>query len=139
VVVQWTIIDSRETARGFADDLAAQPILPEAGTSLSAGLTFAETLFAVSGAAGPGRVIDISGEAPNNDGSPVEPVRRRLAASGITINGLAIVSGPDTADYYQRSVIGGPGSFVIPVADGRDFSLAIRRKLVLEIASCRDP
>ena len=42
---------------------------------------------------------------------------------------------PDLDLYYKDCVIGGEGAFII-VADGfEDFARAIRRKLVLEIAS----
>ena len=90
VAVPWTIVGSVEDANAFANALSAQPILPEAGTSISASLVFAERLFPVSGARGLRRAIDISGDGPNNDGPPVAPVRSRIVAKGITINGLPI-------------------------------------------------
>ncbi|MCB1490016.1 MAG: DUF1194 domain-containing protein, partial [Bauldia sp.] len=83
-------------------------------------------------------------DGPNNIGLPVVLVRDRLVADGITINGLPImlksVGGigpfniPDLDIYYEDCVIGGPGAFVIPVEDTSRFPMAIRRKLVLEIA-----
>jgi hypothetical protein len=36
--------------------------------------------------------------------------------------------------YYERCVIGGPDSFVIGIEDIAQFDVAIRRKLVREIA-----
>ena len=36
--------------------------------------------------------------------------------------------------YYMNCVIGGPGAFVIPVLKWSDFPMAVRRKLVLELA-----
>ena len=39
--------------------------------------------------------------------------------------------------YYEACVAGGPGAFVIPVTDWDDFAEAVRRKLVLEIASAK--
>jgi hypothetical protein len=41
---------------------------------------------------------------------------------------------PDLDLYYTDCVIGGPGSFVIPVDDPGQFVVAIRQKLVLDIA-----
>ena len=41
---------------------------------------------------------------------------------------------PDLDLYYTDCVIGGPGSFVIPVDDPSQFVIAIRQKLVLDIA-----
>jgi uncharacterized protein DUF1194 len=36
-------------------------------------------------------------------------------------------------------VIGGPGAFIVSVTDQSQFEMAIRRKLVLEIASNQSP
>ena len=36
--------------------------------------------------------------------------------------------------YYEDCVIGGPGSFLVTVRDPANFTEAIRRKLILEIA-----
>jgi hypothetical protein len=38
-------------------------------------------------------------------------------------------------DYYRACVIGGRGAFLIPVRAASEFEVAIRRKLILEIAS----
>ena len=35
--------------------------------------------------------------------------------------------------YYEACVIGGPGAFVIPVTDWKEFPMAVRRKIVLEL------
>jgi hypothetical protein len=136
VAVPWTVIDDQVGAEAFADKLAAQPILPEAGTSISASLAFAERLFPVSGAHGLRRAIDISGDGANNDGPAVASVRGRLIAKRITINGLPIERGgrAGITDYYEQCVIGGPGAFTITVEDQSQFAEAIRRKLTLEIA-----
>ena len=88
------------------------------------------------------QVIAISGDGPNNRGVPVEPVRLGIVNAGITINGLPLVikapfgpySIPNLDVYYEDCVIGGPGAFIIPVHDMSQLALAIRRKLLLEIA-----
>jgi hypothetical protein len=36
--------------------------------------------------------------------------------------------------YYEDCVIGGPGSFVIPIKERAKFKEAIRTKLILEVA-----
>ena len=138
VAVPWTIIGNGAEAEAFADALAAQPILPEAGTSISASLMFAERIFAVSGTRGQRRAIDISGDGANNDGPPLRPVRQRIIAAGISINGLPIGPGDDgrddPTDFYEHCVVGGPGAFVVTVGTRFQFVDAIRRKLVQEIA-----
>lgn len=144
VVVPWTIVSGGDDADSFAARVAEAPLVRERGTSISQGLEFSASLFTASGANGVRRAIDISGDGPNNMGQPVVPVRDRIVADGITINGLPIMlktsyafgpySIPNLDDYYEDCVIGGPGAFMITVDDPARFAIAIRRKLVLEIA-----
>lgn len=143
VIVPWTIVASREDAERVADQLSANPPNSARRTSISGALSFAGDLFAESGMRGMRRVIDISGDGPNNQGSTIGPVRDTLVNQGITINGLPLMtngglaSAYDVADldlYYASCVIGGPGAFMIPVNDWPQFPEAIRRKLVLELA-----
>ena len=42
---------------------------------------------------------------------------------------------PDIDRYYEDCVIGGNGAFTMPVHDRHEFTAAIRRKLINEIAS----
>ncbi len=145
IVVPWTIIGGHADALAFSDRLAAAPITREFGTSISGGLTYAAGLFDNSGARGDRRTIDVSGDGPNNMGQPVVPVREAVVARGITINGLPILlkqgggyggfNIPNLDIYYEDCVIGGPGAFMITVADLKGFAEAVRRKLVLEIAA----
>ena len=59
--------------------------------------------------------------------------RVRATAGGI-VNGLAIrTADADLAQYSRAEVAGGSGSFVMDVADYRDFPAAIRLKLLREI------
>ena len=116
-------------------------------TSISAALQFSGRLFDSSGAKGIRRVIDVSGDGPNNAGAPVVPVRDELVAKGIVINGLPIMLKLaqgffDLADldlYYADCVIGGTGSFMIPIKQRSEFQTATRRKLLLEIAGYEPP
>ena len=89
------------------------------------------------------RVIDISGDGPNNNGEAVTIARDAALAKGVTINGLPImVKEPSysTMDienldfYYEDCVTGGPGSFVVAIKDRDKFKEAIRTKLLLEVA-----
>jgi hypothetical protein len=142
VVVPWTIIDGSAAAHALADKLEAQPISRARMTSISQGLVFAAQLFDSSGVKGIRRVIDVSGDGPNNAGPLVTLVRDQVVAQGIAINGLPILlkkpaSFFDIADldvYYRECVIGGAGAFMIPVRERFEFKTATRRKLLLEIA-----
>ena len=143
-VVDWSVIDGPEAAADFAKRLAAAPMSVEMWTSISGAMRYAADLFALSPHQGLRRVLDISGDGPNNDGAPVTKARQRMVKAGITINGLPIINGrpsryglapmPHLDLYYQDCVIGGFGAFIVVANTYRDFARAIRRKLILEIA-----
>lgn len=143
VVIDWSVIDSAAGARRFADKLAEAPRASQSWTAVGAALAHAGQRFDASGFTSRRRVIDISGDGRTNDGPPAEIVRDKLVATGIVVNGLPVMMNrtnfgrpPDlTLDkYYEESVIGGPGSFMI-VADNFDqFGRAVRTKLVREIS-----
>jgi hypothetical protein len=148
IIVPWTIIATREDAESVAKKLSAQPPNSARRTSVSAALEFGADLFAESQFQGEKRVIDISGDGPNNQGAPIDLTRDELIKQGITINGLPLMtngglsSAYDVSDldkYYADCVIGGPGAFMIPVNDWSQFPEAIRRKLVLELAGPLSP
>lgn len=143
VVHDWAIIRSFEDAQAFARTLETHFATGMRRTSISSALTAGATMFRDNGFTGLRRVIDISGDGPNNDGMPVQPARDAVLAQGITINGLPLMTQEgmgsqwqleDLDLYYTDCVIGGMGSFVIPVQDWAEFATAVRRKLVLEIA-----
>jgi hypothetical protein len=143
-VIPWTLIDGPATAEAFATALQAAPIGRMRRTSISGALGFAATLFSQNEVEGVRRVVDVSGDGANNSGPPVAPVRDELVGQGVVINGLPIMikesnpSGyfnlPDLDIYYEDCVIGGTGAFIVTVSDPQHFAVAIRRKLVLEIA-----
>ena len=144
VVLPWTIIDGPQSAAAVTDKLAAAPISRHRRTSISGALNFSDRQFGIGGFIGERRVIDVSGDGPNNSGPPVGPLRDELVAKGIVINGLPIVLKPGGAGsmfdianldhYYAQCVIGGPGSFMIPIREKSEFATATRQKLLLEIA-----
>jgi hypothetical protein len=148
VVVPWTIIANKADAERVAAKLSAQPANSARRTSIAAALDFGADLFAESQFRGMKRVIDISGDGPNNQGEPVEMARDAVVRQGITINGLPLMTSggfssvydvTNLDQYYTDCVIGGPGAFMIPVNDWSQFPEAIRRKLVLELAGPLSP
>jgi hypothetical protein len=144
IVIPWTLIDSPQSLEAFATTLERTPISRERMTSLSGAIDFAASQFGNRGYIGKRRVIDVSGDGPNNSGGPVEGARDRAVKNGIIINGLPIILKPNQRSgffdinnldkYYTDCVVGGFGSFVIPVRARSEFAPAIRRKLILEIA-----
>ena len=143
IIIPWRVIDGPETADAVADEIMKTPIRRASRTSISGAIYFAMPLFEANPYRGLRRVIDISGDGPNNNGLPVLGARDIALSKGITINGLPImVKEPSysTMDienldwYYEDCVIGGPGSFVVPIKDREKFKEAIRTKLLLEVA-----
>jgi hypothetical protein len=143
VIVPWRLIDGPEAADAFADEIARAPYRRASRTSISGALNFGKPLFSDSGFRGLRRVIDVSGDGANNAGQVVTIARDDVLAAGVTINGLPIMlKRPSlfTMDienldvYYEDCVIGGPGSFVIPIHEREQFKEATRTKLVLEVA-----
>lgn len=142
IVVPWTLIDGQAAAETFAAKLAAAPVRRTYRTSISSGLIFSAAQFG-AGFKGVRRVIDVSGDGTNNQGPLIEPTRDDIVAKGIVINGLplqlkspvgSMLDIPNLHEYYEDCVVGGPGSFVIPVRDKAQFVNAIRQKLVLEVS-----
>src|SRR5882724_2319041 len=143
IIIPWRVIDGPETADAVANEIMKTPIRRASRTSISGAINFAMPLFDENPYHGLRRVIDISGDGPNNNGAPVTGARDAALEKGITINGLPImVKEPsystidiDNLDlYYEDCVIGGPGSFVVTIKDRDKFKEAIRTKLLLEVA-----
>lgn len=144
VAVPWTLIDSDIAANGFADLLDEAAITRSRLTSISSALTFAGQLIDTNSFDGFRRVIDVSGDGPNNQGRPVLEAREKILKQGIIINGLPIqMHADDPGDlfdvnkldvYYEDCVIGGPGSFIVAVKKRDELVEGIRRKLLYEIA-----
>lgn len=134
IILPWTIISGPADADVLGTVLMnSQRELSEGGTSLSTALTFSAALFAAAPSA-ERQVIDISTDGRNNSGPAVPPVRDRVVAQGITINGLAILNEWPTLDtYFESNVAGGQGHFVIPANDYDAYGEAILRKLLREI------
>lgn len=143
IIIPWRVIDGPETAGAVAEDIMKAPVRRGSRTSISGAILFAQPLFDQDPSRGLRRVIDISGDGPNNNGPPVTGVRDEALAKGIVINGLPImVKAPSYAMmdidhldwYYQDCVIGGPGSFMEPIKGRENFKQAIRAKLIREVA-----
>jgi hypothetical protein len=143
IVVPWMLIDGPAAAEQFAAMLERQPIGFLPMTSISSALQFAHRALGDNPYRGLRRVVDVSGDGPNNSGPPVAPERDKLLADGIVINGLPIILRPSSSgffdlsrldEYYKECVIGGPGSFVIPIREKSEFAAATRQKLILEIS-----
>jgi len=143
IIIPWRMIDGPETADSVSNDILHARVRRGSRTSISGAIYFAMPLFDEDPYHGSRRVIDISGDGPNNAGAPVKGARDEALSKGIVINGLPImVKAPsystmdiDNLDwYYEDCVTGGPGSFVVAIKDREKFKEAIRTKLLMEVA-----
>jgi hypothetical protein len=148
IVVDWTVIETREDANAIAETITSHFDPGLRRTSISGILHYARHSIADNDISGLRRVIDISGDGPNNQGDAVTRARDRTLSEGITINGLPLMTTdalsemwgiPDLDVYYSECVIGGPGHFLLPVHTWEDFAPSIERKLVLEISGVTTP
>src|SRR6202008_3481008 len=91
IIIPWRLIDGPESADAVAAEIMKTPVRRASRTSISGAIYFAMPLFDQDPYLGLRRVIDISGDGPNNNGSPVTIARDAALAKGITINGLPIM------------------------------------------------
>lgn len=147
-VLPWQRIGSQAEANRWSDMLSEAPRASLSWTSISAGIDFSVRMLAEAPFEGTRRVIDISGDGVNNSGGPVEAARDAAVAQGIVINGLPIMNDNPTFGrrlsipldrYYAESVIGGGGAFLVAAESFESFGVAVRRKLIREIAGAGGP
>ncbi len=85
------------------------------GQSLSFGMKQFSALPAICGR----KVIDISGDGPNNDGVRPDALRVSGQLVGVTINGLVIAgASPNPVPFYLEKVISGSDAFMMMARNG---------------------
>ena len=144
VITDWRLLDNEESVRAFSDVIAAAPLTRGRYTSISGAIEFSLPLFDENAYESNRRVIDVSGDGPNNSGRLIVVARDEAVAAGITVNGLSLVNDridpfgwpqlPHLDLYYENCVIGGPRAFMVVAEGFHTFAAAIRKKLVIEIA-----
>ena len=135
VITGWTRIGSAADLNGFADSVDNMPRTVRAGTTaIGEALLAALTLLTHVPVAPKRSIINVIGDGRSNDGIAPGHIRDRMAAAGMTINGLCILhEEPDLLTSYTEEVIGGPGSFAVTCREYADFVEAMRQKLTREI------
>lgn len=148
LVVDWAIVEDRAGAEAFAAALLAAPRSSQSYNAIGDALVLATAAIAACPCEPLQRVIDLSGDNPDNRSIVPSPVARDAAVeAGITINALAILQDsslgpggrPWLVERYEAEVIGGPGAFVMPAASRADFTEALLDKLVLELSQAAPP
>jgi hypothetical protein len=101
IIIPWRVIEGPESADAVANEIMRTPIRRASRTSISGAINFAMPLFDENPHRGLRRVIDISGDGPNNNGAPVVAARDAAIEKGIIINGLPImVKEPSYSKIY---------------------------------------
>ncbi len=135
VIVNWTRIGDQGQALAFAEDVdnMSRSTVRPGETAIGEALLRALTLLAAVPATPKRSVVDVIGDGRSNSGIPPGPIRDRMAAAGITINGLCILhEEPDLLRSYTEEVIGGPRAFAVICKDYPDFVSAMKQKLIRE-------
>lgn len=136
VTVGWTRVSDTASANAFAAKVRATHRSSQGLTAIGNGLMAAGAAFERLPDEAARRVIDVSGDGMANIGVPCSEARDALLAKGITINGLVMINDEPWVDgYYSENVVGGPGAFLMQVADYQEFAAAIREKLLSEIVA----
>ena len=135
IITEWTRIGSAEDLARFADDVDNMPRLVKAGeTAIGEALLASLTLLAHLPAVTQRSIVNVIGDGRSNAGIAPGPIRDRMAAADITINGLCILhEEPDLLASYEAEVIGGPAAFAVVCRDYPGFQDAMRRKLTREL------
>ncbi len=135
VIIDWTRIAVPTDLTAFADGVDNMPRTISAGTTaLGEALVGSLALLARVPAVPDRKIVNVVGDGRSNDGIAPGPVRDRMTAADITINGLCILhEEPDLLAFYTREVIGGAGAFAVTCRDYRDFSAAMQQKLTREV------
>jgi len=135
VVVPWHMVQSADDVSAVAETLRGAQRSMTGSTAMGDAMAEGVATFGRAPCEPVRKVIDVSGDGRNNDGSVApDDVRVRAHAQGITVNGLPIRGDePDVADYYRNHVVTEDG-FVIEAKSFDDFAVAIRYKLLMEIS-----
>ena len=144
MVLPWTIIDGPQSAKAATDRIGASPLRRSQRTSVSGAINFGRTMLETVPYRAFRKVLDISGDGPNNNGDLVEIARDKAIKAGIVINGLPIIVKRSTGygwgdidkldQYYEDCVIGGPGAFMVAIRSREQFLSATRSKIIREVA-----
>jgi hypothetical protein len=136
VTVDWRRITDAATAASFAAAVRATKRSSNGLTAIGDALLAAAAALKRLPDDAVRRIIDVSGDGMANIGPPPQQIRDQLVASGISINGLAILKTEPWLDqYYDGYVVGGERSFLLQVDDFQSFATAMQQKLLNEIAA----
>lgn len=134
--INWHHIQTPEDLQNFVQDIENMDRSDKDGvTAIGNALEAGVNSFDQAPCQADRKIIDISGDGSNNSGPAPSIMRDQAQSRSITINGLPILNEtePDLEKHYRTHVVTMDG-FVIVSNGFEDFTRALRRKLILEIA-----
>jgi len=142
VVLDWHIIRDKASAEAFANQVLDLKRFNGQRTSISDALERATAMLNDSDnrIMATRKVIDVSGDGPNNDGISLQQIHDETKDNGIVVNGLPIMDEnadgffPELDKYYGACVVSGRNGFLVIVKSFKDFGQAMRRKIVIEVS-----
>ena len=134
--IGWRHLRDRATVNAFVAEFSTQRRgYFMADTSVSEALIHADQMLQQPGISCRRHVIDVSGDGISNAGPEVLPIASAVGAKGVTVNGLVVTGAtPDPVAYFLTQVISGPLAFVETADSYADYSRAMKRKLLKELA-----
>jgi hypothetical protein len=142
-MVEWMLVGNDAEAAAFGNAVLGAARSIQSYNAIGDAIDHAVKLFPACPCRPTRRIIDVSGDNPDNRSHLPAPLARDLAvADGITINALAIVQdarlGPEgrpwLVETYERTIVGGFAAFAMAANTRADFARALREKMVLEIS-----
>jgi Protein of unknown function (DUF1194) len=135
IVLPFTHLESGRDSKAFGFRIGLiRRWLRASATSVATGIDDSRALIETNDFDGFRKVIDVSGDGPDNSTADLESARQRAHEAGIVVNGLPIMADDSTLDvYYRDRVIIGVDAFIEPARDFEDYVRAIREKLLREL------
>lgn len=134
VVINWTDMTDHGAVLDFAQQVTLEPrVWRNFSTAIGEAIALSMTYFAQVPEC-ERRVIDISGDGPNNEGRPPQALWDVLAEAEITVNALVIEdSVQGLTHYFETDVITGANAFAVTANRFEDYPAQIQRKLYREL------
>ena len=136
VAVNWTTTRTPEDVALLAEQIRTSPrIWPDFSTAIGEAMALSLDYFEIVPEC-KRRVMDISGDGPNNEGREPRALWPALEAANVTVNALVIEeSVPNLTAYFRANVITGPGAFAVTANTFDEYPEQIRRKLYRELTT----
>jgi len=134
LAMPWTMLSGPAEIDKFASDIANIPRAFSGDTAPGSALVFGLNLHNANPWHCLRRVIDLSGDGPQNSGVDTGVASNAAVNSGVMVNGLAILgSDRNTEQFFLRNVVRGPNSFLETTNGFNDFERVFHKKLLREL------